>query len=145
MPSMWQPVLVPTIDGDGLILLPAELLETMRRHCQSAVDVPEAGGILSLRGPHIEICACTEPMVGDRRSRVLFDRRDPGHVIAARTAFELSAGTVGYVGEWHTHPQTEPSPSSQDLANWHQLRAIAGHRLAMIIIGTDGLFVTSWG
>ena len=56
-----------------------------------------------------------------------------------------SAGTIGYVGEWHTHPEPVPSPSGQDCANWRNLVRQTKHPLAFVILGTDGLFVSSRG
>ncbi|MEW5727782.1 MAG: Mov34/MPN/PAD-1 family protein [Pseudomonadota bacterium] len=110
---------------------------------QTGAAACEAGGVLlgSLRGPHMEVLGCSEPMGQDRRTRFLFDRRDPGHVSMVRAAMAKSGGTVGYIGEWHTHPEPTPTPSGQDERNWRGLLRQAGHRLAFVILGTEGLYV----
>lgn len=144
---MSSPLIVPVgVDG-GLILISASVLAKMSRHRQTGAADCEAGGVLlgSLRGPHIEVVGCSEPMAWDRRTRVLFDRRDPGHVSMVRAAMAKSGGTVGYIGEWHTHPEPQPAPSGQDDRNWRGLLRQAGHRLAFVILGTDRFYVRAGG
>lgn len=137
----------PTGDERGLILLRPHALQLMMAFRQAGPGATEAGGVLigSLRGPHIEVIDCTQPMSNDLRRRYAFDRRDAGHVVAIHAAMRSSAGTIGYVGEWHTHPEPVPSPSGQDGANWRNLVRQTKHPLAFVILGTDGLFVSSLG
>lgn len=35
--------------------------------------------------------------------------------------YNNSNGTVGYVGEWHTHPEDVPKYSIIDLKNWRKI------------------------
>lgn len=97
----------------------------------------EAGGIFlgGYRGIHIEITGVTEPMPKDRRERYLFDRSDPGHQAAAKSAWQKSARTTTFTGEWHTHPEDRPDPSTRDLQTWEGLIAKAKEPLAFFIIG----------
>ncbi len=70
------------------VLVHTRVVDTIARWVDERHDFLEAGGILigSYRGPHIEIVDCTTPMLFDRRRRTLFDRRDPGHQLAAMNA-----------------------------------------------------------
>lgn len=142
---MLTPVLVPTGDERGLILVRTAVLGQMHTYRQTCSDHLEAGGVLlgSLRGPHIDVVACTVPLPSDRRGRYVFERLDSGHVIAVKEVMKASKGTIGYVGEWHTHPEPFPAPSGQDLTNWVDLLHRTKQVLAMVIVGTEGLFVTS--
>ena len=103
-----------------LALVPDEVLATVTRYATGPEAEREAGGILigAYRGEHLEVTGCTEPMPMDTRRRSLFDRKDPGHQRAAMAAWSSSLRTETYVGEWHTHPEARPSPSSTDLATW---------------------------
>ena len=89
----------------------------------------------------MEVSGCTEPLSGDKRSRTLFDRCDPRHVAAVRASMSDSRGTIGYIGEWHTHPERSPRPSGLDQTNWRRLLSQAGHRLVFVIIGTETSFI----
>lgn len=136
---MQASLVVANSSGAGLILIGASVIERMSRYRQVGSTDYEAGGVLlgSLRGPHLEVSGCTEPFSEDKRSRMLFDRRDPRHVIAVRTSMSESRGTIGYIGEWHTHPERSPRPSGLDQTNWRSLLSQAGHRLVFVIIGTS--------
>lgn len=102
----------------------------------------EAGGILigSYRGPHIEICDCTTPMPQDIRKPHLFDRRDPGHQAAASDAWRRSGGTDTFVGEWHTHPVPDPTPSTMDLGTWHSIIRRTPAALVFLIAGSRSVW-----
>ncbi len=57
--------------------------------------------------------------------------------------FEESDHTRVYVGEWHTHPESNPTPSSTDIASIIQnyddaKRAVPF--LVMIIVGTTSIY-----
>jgi integrative and conjugative element protein (TIGR02256 family) len=36
-------------------------------------------------------------------------------------SWDQSSGTTNYLGEWHTHPEVDPSPSGTDLKNWSRI------------------------
>lgn len=85
-------------------------------------DMPEAGGIMMGRfiknSKNIIIDLVTEPMTHDKRTRYTFKRIDPGHQIILQEKWERSGGTCNYLGEWHTHPENDPTPSGTDMRNW---------------------------
>jgi integrative and conjugative element protein (TIGR02256 family) len=94
----------------------------MHRYIQDAHEKAEAGGILL--GRHILgtndiiVDSVTEPMAGDWRSRSKFLRAREHHQEAIDRAWRESNGTCTYLGEWHTHPEMYPKPSSPDRLDW---------------------------
>lgn len=127
--------------GPRLVEISQAVIETIDRYSRPPENSAEAGGILlgSYRGAHIQIVACSQPLPRDRRSSAMFDRRDSGHHALAMTHWRASDRTRTFVGEWHTHPESHPTPSMLDRATWRQvaLRNAAGST-AFLIKGYDG-------
>lgn len=118
------------------------VVERLASYRQTGPKDREAGGILLgrhlLASPHRVVDDVTEPMAGDRRTRCQFKRGQAGHQKRADAAWEASGGTCVYLGEWHTHPEPIPNPSSTDLDDWRRrLREdlFAGDTLHFIIVG----------
>lgn len=109
----------------------------MKKYTTGTERESEAGGIFlgNYRGPHIEITDVTEPLRKDVRAKYRFDRKDPGHQLAAKSAWEISMKTTTFTGEWHTHPEDVPTPSSIDLRTWKSLTANSIAPLVFIILG----------
>lgn len=102
----------------------------------------EAGGVLL--GRYILGCQdrvvdeVTVPMRGDRRMRLAFHRSPERHQEVIDSRWAASRGTCQYLGEWHTHPEFSPTPSSTDLSDWRRrLRAdqFDGDSLLFVIVG----------
>ncbi len=96
------------------------MFEREMKHCRGRA---EAGGILvgCYRGPHIEITGFTMPAAEDIRHLYWFVKQDPRHQQAATEAWRASDGKDTYLGEWHTHPHGEPSPSTIDTRTWREV------------------------
>jgi integrative and conjugative element protein (TIGR02256 family) len=109
--------------GLRLVQISDEVVRTIEYYSRAEENDREAGGILigSYRGAHMQIVECTTPPPRDRRSRVLFDRRDEGHQRMALERWRASSKTLTFVGEWHTHPESHPSPSSIDRQTWRRV------------------------
>lgn len=126
---------------EHLVYLGQQPLEVFRRYIQDGVDSKEAGGILlgHVRGEHLEIIEATEPSFLDRRFRFLFERMPFFHHRVAMKRWRESKGLIRYVGEWHTHPQSKPTPSSIDLREWQVLAAdrADGRPLLTLIVGWE--------
>ncbi|WP_315922109.1 Mov34/MPN/PAD-1 family protein [Mesorhizobium sp. SP-1A] len=123
------------------VLVHPHVWSVMQSFVQSASTQAEAGGILigSYRGSHIEVLSCTTPLPKDVRKRTLFDRIDRGHHDAAFEAWKKSGRTETYVGEWHTHPERNPSPSGLDLRTWRKITKKQSDPVVFIIVGTDAV------
>ncbi|HIH2748583.1 Mov34/MPN/PAD-1 family protein [Burkholderia aenigmatica] len=133
-----------TPDKQVLVLLSDAVIATFLAHRQDRHQ-PEAGGILlgRRRGRHFEVVHATEPAANDRRTRVSFIRESYGHQEQAVELWERSLGEIGYVGEWHTHPEATPCPSLVDIDQWSQLptRNAGNTPMLGIIVGTRQLCV----
>lgn len=128
-----------------LVYLGEQPLEVFKRYIQAGSDAREAGGILlgHVRGEHLEIIEATEPSLWDKRFRFLFERMPYFHHRLAIKRWKESKGLIRYVGEWHTHPQNVPTPSSIDLREWQQLAVDRedGRPLLAVIVGCHDLHV----
>lgn len=137
MPRVW-PVALTTSSCDRFILLAGAVAARIEAFLANDPGELEAGGILLgfRRDPHIEVTEATIPSRRDLRQRHGFTRRCPSHQHAASRAWHDSSQLIDYVGEWHTHPESHPSPSGIDRTEL--LRRSAAHRcepLVEIIVG----------
>jgi len=115
-----------------LVLVSEAAGAQIRRYRQVRRRDPEAGGVLLgiRRGPHFEIVEVTAPQTMDGRSRYSFLRTGKVH---------RRLGLVGYLGEWHTHPEKSPAPSWTDRFGWNRLFAQTRQPLVHLILGTERL------
>ncbi len=118
------------------------VLLIMRQFIQNTTYTTEAGGILLgrmlLNSLDVVVDEVTVPMPGDRRTRHSYLRAKERHQEVIDRRWHESGGTCGYLGEWHTHPEPVPTPSSKDLRNWRKklkLDVFDGDMLFFLIIG----------
>ncbi len=101
------------------------VLETIRTYIQYERCTPEAGGILAgkenVSDRNLIIDFLTEPMHHDVCKRTRFIRKDKNHKAQFQRLYHDNDETYRYVGEWHTHPEANPSYSFIDLENWCKL------------------------
>lgn len=128
--------------NDGFIIVNSSVLRQINRHRQTAGYLHEAGGILMglRRGRHIEVTFATTPKREDRRTRTAFHRLSLFHQRFAIRAWHRFDRTLDYVGEWHTHPEQNPSPSPIDRAEWAKLMRRSKGELVFMILGISGLW-----
>lgn len=126
----------------GTLFLEAAVLTTMNRFVQRRRQDQEAGGMLighhPLASEDIILDRLTTPQPADRRRRYRFERDQAAHQVLLNAEWEKSDQRRTYIGEWHTHPEDSPSPSSLDLDSW--LKAVScthyhGPGLLFIIVG----------
>lgn len=135
--------------GEKRLKLDAAVLERFAIHRQLAPHHHEAGGVLLgrhlLGSADVVVDEITEPMPGDARSRFQFRRQQQSHQRRIDEAWRASRGTCVYLGEWHTHPEPNPTPSGTDLRDWERhLRVdiVDGDTLYFVIVGTRA--VRAW-
>lgn len=108
----------------------------------------EIGGQLFARfvKNEVRVTRATGPNASDERSRTSF-RPDQIHQnLEIKRLFE---DKLHFVGDWHTHPEQTPSPSSLDLASMEDCFKKSRHQLkafVMVIVGRaefpEGLWVS---
>lgn len=120
---MATPLVFRQADGTR-IKLAAKVVGQLRQYAQLAPGAPEAGGILLGRylqdSEDVVVDAVTVPMPGDQQGRYFFHRARQAHQQAVEEAWQATAGTRTYLGEWHTHPEPDPTPSCVDLLDWRR-------------------------
>jgi len=106
-------------------------------------EMDEAGGVLLGRyiidSNDIVVDDITTPMQDDVRKRYFFLKQKKYHQKVVTESWEKSKGTCNYLGEWHTHPEAIPTPSSIDTLEWKRLlksTKFEGGYLYFIIAGT---------
>ena len=104
--------------------------------------IGEVGGtLLGLRRQqHIHIKSATLPSFYDSSERYLFCRRDWSHQIVATRQWFQSGFKVDWIGEWHSHPEACPRPSSIDIASWRKQVNQRQIPMVYIILGLN----TNW-
>lgn len=129
-------------DNCGEILIEPSVVELIRGYCQQKSNMPESGGILLgyRRGNHLHIVVATTPQPNDRRTRFRFYRRDPYHQEVAISQWDMSGNTLDYIGEWHTHPEPYPMPSSLDISEWIKICCARKTNMVFLIAGWTGDF-----
>jgi integrative and conjugative element protein (TIGR02256 family) len=120
----------------------------MRNFIQDNHQKPEAGGVLLGRflmgNSNVVVDRITIPMQGDKRLRFSYFRSKESHQKQISEAWTSSKGTCNYLGEWHTHPEDEPYPSSYDLNKWKaklQLDQFDSDFLFFVVVGIKRISV----
>lgn len=128
----------------GRIKLPAEVIASIHSYVQKDRHKPEGGGVMLGRyiidSQDIVIDKISFPMPGDRATRTTFFRKKKEHQKIIDREWAASRHTCTYLGEWHTHPEPYPSPSSIDDTNWkRKLRddIVDSDSLIFLIVGTS--------
>lgn len=114
------------------------VLRHFDRHRQRRRRDAEAGGQLfaSYAEDAIVIEVATGPYWSDTRSRTRFtpDRKRELKDIAAQFHKGLH-----FIGNWHTHPERCPHPSSLDIGNTRQRFVESNHELEAFVVAIVGL------
>lgn len=128
--------------GGRRLKLDGAVLDRFALYRQVAPHQHEAGGVLLgrhlLDSGDIVVDEVTEPMPGDKRSRFQFRRQQGNHQRRVEEAWVASRGTCVYLGEWHTHPEPDPTPSSTDIEDWRRrlrVDVFDGDTLYFVIVG----------
>ena len=107
----------------------------------------EQGGILLgvVMMNEIRICKASIPTVFDKSNRFSFERNKKSAQLFIDYEFLNSGGKIIYLGEWHTHPESFPTPSNVDLKmikTQYVKNNLNENFLIMIIIGTKEKYVS---
>lgn len=132
----------------GRLVLDTPVLEHFWRHRQNRFWSREAGGQLFAKIEEQMVCIkeATGPRKTDLRSAFSYvPDRD-----AERSEIERQyAQGLHYVGDWHTHREKVPNPSSVDLKSLREIVQRSRHDLRgffLVVVGTlpfpEGLYVS---
>ncbi|MBS1780425.1 MAG: Mov34/MPN/PAD-1 family protein [Bacteroidetes bacterium] len=103
--------------GDLEVAFSDGVLAIMDQHAQVKSSAPEQGGILLGRAykNRFVVEKISTPTELDKCSRYNFERHRLSAQMVINYEFFNSNGQVMYLGEWHTHPEDNPTPSGVDL------------------------------
>lgn len=123
---------------DARILIEPSVLATLMHYRQTNIASPESGGILLgyRRGRHLHVTRMTTPQPGDTQHRHGFQRQAQPHQKIALEQWKAERETMDYIGEWHTHPEIEPTPSSVDTREWRKICHAKSEPMVFLIAGT---------
>lgn len=128
-------------DSKRYAFFTANALSHMYSHVQLRFWHKEAGGEIYSGDPDangIIIAVATGPNLGDRRGRCSFNPNIEATTLERTWQFEMGQHAVGL---WHTHPESQPTPSTRDIQTTDEyLMAFGGDRdrYLMVILGNRG-------
>ena len=133
---------------DTCLIIPEHIIKMLNRFCQTSSWDNESGGILlgkkELNKSRYIISAISKPSEKDKATRTSFVRsKETGQEII-NEYWKHSKGVVNYLGEWHTHPEKRPIPSTTDrqlLATILKDGSSVFPELFMVIVGQTDLYV----
>ena len=133
-----------SIGGEVLLHFSSEVMAVFEANVQTERR-PESGGILlgTVHDHGMLITHATVPSRFDRQLPMFLSREARGHRAVAQRMWRASGGIVRYLGDWHTHPEDDPSPSGIDLREWHQLALLRndGRPALSVIVGRREMHV----
>jgi integrative and conjugative element protein (TIGR02256 family) len=131
---------------DLKLRIPVSVSEKLRSYRQEYPSDVESAGLLIGYGKAgtFTLYRITYPQKSDIRKRAYFKLDPAPHQKIVDEDFLSSDGLLGYIGTWHTHPQSVPSPSNLDLKDWlvHESEN-QDRQLFFVIVGTDAIKVFS--
>ncbi|KRE48385.1 Mov34/MPN/PAD-1 family protein [Paenibacillus sp. Soil724D2] len=135
--------------GDRLLIFNPEVLKVFYSYRQVGRLQNEAGGILLGRiykNEKIVIENISTPSSADKSGRYFFERNVQKAQMIVNRAWEESNGEITYLGEWHTHPEAIPTPSTVDkklLTNMLIDTKMENDYLFLVIVGISGYYIGS--
>jgi integrative and conjugative element protein (TIGR02256 family) len=121
---------------DGAIRLAAHCLETLEAHRQRTRFHRENGGQLFARYSDGVLVVEQATCVKGARSRFSFH---PNRGEEQREIDALFEQGLHYVGDWHTHPEGRPTPSTPDRTKMLEIFQQSKHLLPYMLIVIVGL------
>ena len=127
-----------------LMFMPS-VLETFLRFRQLRGE-PEGGGLLfaEFDFPTVRVSESTTPHRTDVRWRTLFV---PNRILQRRAIKAQFKTGLHFIGEWHTHPEPNPTPSGLDLESMRDAFSKSGHELnyfILVIVGNRADRLALW-
>ncbi len=123
------------------VLVPLEVIHLLRRaYQQPNLHVEKGGIILGLRKKDaIEVTTVTFPAKKDIGTPTRFHRSNEFHQQTAMREWRRSKGTIDWVGDWHTHPNSCANPSTIDQREWRKITAHTRKKMVFLIVGNSSI------
>lgn len=132
-------------DNVYCVIIEEEVLDLFQKHKQDNDTKPESGGLLFAQyDKNITIISkATVPHASDTRKRFFFASKNK---ILRKEIKKYFKSGFHYIGDWHTHPEEYPLPSTIDVSTIRSKFQESIHTLThflMIIVGnkSESLFV----
>jgi len=125
------------------IIFSANALGKLQKIISKKMNTCESGGLLLgfIRGNHFDIRDITIPYKNDFSSRSSFIRRDKKHLNIFQKLRKKNKD-ITYIGEWHTHSEDNPKPSTIDLREWNLIKSTRPYPIVFLILGKKGFYIT---
>lgn len=120
-----------------------DVLDEFEKVQKNALASDENGGIILglIDGDALYVKTVTLAGDKDKRTRYTFLRQDEKHLNVWTSINNETKGRVGYLGEWHSHPEKNPNPSKIDREEWEKIKRKLGKPLLFIIIGAETMYL----
>jgi integrative and conjugative element protein (TIGR02256 family) len=117
-------------------------METLYKEI-SAFGITETGGVLLGHHEHSVVHVDKVILSGSKaiHNTIYFEADHEYVEMEIDLAYANSDGKIRYIGEWHSHPQKYPTPSTKDLDSIRKisLNTREGYDPILLIIGAVGL------
>jgi len=102
-------------ESNRILKISGKVIKTFEKYEQKE-NRSESGGILlgHVARDYVMITEAATPNRFDFRTIITFIRAKIPAQLRINKAWKKSSGTLIYLGEWHTHRETNPTPSAQD-------------------------------
>jgi integrative and conjugative element protein (TIGR02256 family) len=130
-------------ERECLVQLPDVLLDTMKALASEATPNETGGTLVGYYSEDRRVAFVTQVLVakaGARRKRSGFFRPPDSVDDQLRRVYKETKGRTYFLGDWHSHPLGQPTPSSVDLGTLRGLArspSVATDTPIMIIVGGD--------
>lgn len=120
--------------------------KTILKYIQNDNIKPESGGLLLgyRHGNNFEITKVTVPQSKDIQRKTYFERNDENHISIFSKLNKHSNNKITFLGEWHTHPESNPIPSSLDINEWQRTKENNIDSLVFCILGTENIYISCY-
>lgn len=143
---MWVKFMKFARPNGGIVEFNKTAAELINRYRQLNKNDAEAGGMLLGRliseSRDLVVDEVTEPTKLDLKGRFYFIRRRRAAQRRVNKAWAESNGTLNYLGEWHSHPEDDPTPSQVDIENWHRIGSEARFEQDFLLFAIVGRSIT---
>lgn len=92
------------------------------------------------RENNFEVTKVTTPSPEDIQNRTYCERNDCNHLLIFSKLSKNTNRAISFLGEWHTHLDRNPIPSSIDLKEWQKKKENNTAPLIFCILGIENIY-----